>query len=243
MKTAVFAVDMQKGFTNACPDELPVPGGEKLVEPFMRLVGMTDHLVGSKDAHPPNAIWIASEEHPQFSKIDKKALSKDPIDNWDVDIYWKAHCVVGTKGFELIDGMPEVCDFDFFVYKGVEPNMHPYGACFHDIEGWALSTGVVEWLLYHKIYTVVVAGLATDYCIANTAMQLARNYFDVVVCLEACAGVSEETTKMAIERMKKYHTIPLLPEQEDDRKSLLPIKIMDTVDDVKAYLDGQQPNV
>jgi nicotinamidase/pyrazinamidase len=194
MKTAVFAVDMQKGFTNACPNELPVPGGEKIVAPFLQLTELTDYMVGSKDAHPSNAIHIATAEHPQFTPIENGGRN--------VDIYWNAHCIVGTKGYELIDGMPAVSDFHFFVYKGIEPDLHPYGACYHDL-GNKISTGVIEWLLSCDVGQVIVVGLATDYCVATTAEQLADSAFPrVAVCLEACAGVAADTTSKAIQRME-----------------------------------------
>jgi nicotinamidase/pyrazinamidase len=116
------------------------------------------------------------------------------------------HAVPGTKGFELIDGLPDVASYDFFVWKGVEPRMHPYGACYHDL-GNRMSTGAIEYLKAQGIDTVLVGGLATDYCVKNTALQLHEAGFRVVVNLAASRGVAPETTARAIEDMQAENIV------------------------------------
>lgn len=189
--TASFDVDVQKGFTPLCPDELPVAGGDTLADVLNHQAGLARLRVGSKDAHPENAIWRADEKRPQFTQVDGP----------NVDIRWNAHCIVGTKGHELIDGLPHPADYDFFVQKGMEPDMHPYGACYHDLSE-RQSTGVIEFLRCNTIETILVGGLATDYCVKTTALQLRRAGFNVVVNLAACRGIAPETVRSAIEEMK-----------------------------------------
>jgi nicotinamidase/pyrazinamidase len=191
-KTASFDVDAQKGFTPLCPDELPVPGGHTLAEELNRQAGFARLRVGSKDAHPHNPVWKAGEGGPMFS----------PVEGKHVDIRWNLHCVAGTRGHQLIDGLPHPADYDFFVQKGIEPDMHPYGACYHDLAE-RQSTGVIEYLKCNEIDTVIVGGIATDYCVKTTAMQLCRAGFRVVVNLAACRGIAEETVSAAIEEMKE----------------------------------------
>lgn len=189
--TASFDVDVQKGFTALCPEELPVPGGESLAEPLNRQADFARLRLGSKDAHPASAIWREEAGKPQFS----------PVAGKNVDIRWKLHCVAGSRGHELIDGLPHPADYDFFVQKGVEPDMHPYGACYHDLAE-RQSTGVIEFLKMNGIDTVIVGGLATDYCVKTTACQLGRAGLRVVVNLEACRGIAAETTAAAIVEMR-----------------------------------------
>lgn len=188
--TASFDVDVQKGFTPICPNELPVAGGHELAVALNRQAGLARIRVGSKDAHPVNPIWKAETANPQFS----------PVTGKNVDIRWNLHCVVGTKGHELIDGLPHPAEYDFFVQKGVEPDMHPYGACYNDLAGLQ-STGVIEFLKINGIETVIVGGLATDYCVKTTALQLCAAGFQVVVNLEACRGISPDTVQAAIDEM------------------------------------------
>lgn len=192
-KTAAFDVDAQYTFTPECPKELPVAGGTEIVPALNQQAKLARIRVGSKDAHSPKAVWIASAEQPMFSEV-----SGD-----NVDIAWNQHAVPGTKGFELIDGLPRPADYDFFVWKGIELDMHPYGACYHDLAD-KMSTGVIEYLKLNNIENVLVGGLATDYCVKTTALQLNHAGFNVIVNLEACRGIAEETIEQAIKEMKEF---------------------------------------
>jgi len=188
--TAAFDVDAQRGFTPLCPEELPVPDGDKIVDELNEQAKFSRLRIGSKDAHPPNAKWIADKEHPQFT----------PIDSLNMDMYWNAHCIIGTEGFKLLHGLPEPECYDFFVWKGMEPNMHPYGACYHDL-GDKQSTGVIEYLRTH-VNTIIVGGLATDYCVKTTVLQLLAVGYKVIINKAACRGVAKETVTTALYEMK-----------------------------------------
>lgn len=189
---ASFDVDSQYTFTEVCPDELPVPDGTKIVDELNLQATKASLRVGSKDAHSPQAIWVADEKHPQLSAVEG--------DN--VDVYWLKHAVPGTKGFELIQGLPKITEYDYFVWKGIELDMHPYGACYHDFAE-RLSTGVIEYLKSKNISTIIVGGLATDYCVKNTALQLLRAKFKVILNLAACRGIADETIEQALHEMKE----------------------------------------
>ena len=189
-KTAAFDVDAQYTFTPECPDELPVAGGTEIVEALNQQAEFACIRVGSKDAHSPKAVWVASDNRPMFT----------PVEGDNVDIAWNQHAVPGTKGFELIAGLPKPAEYNYFVWKGIELDMHPYGACYHDLAD-TMSTGVIEFLRAKGIETVVVGGLATDYCVKTTALQLRHAGFEVIVNLEACRGIANETVVQAIEEM------------------------------------------
>ena len=189
---ASFDVDAQKCFTPLCPEELPVPQGHQIASELNRQANLASVRIGSKDAHPATAVWVATEEHPQLS----------PIDGYkNVDVHWNRHAVPGTCGFELVDDLPDVTEYDFFVWKGVETNIHPYGACFHDLEE-RLSTGVIEFLNSRGITTVLVGGLALDFCVKTTALQLCRAGFVVYVNRSACRGLDESTVATALDELQ-----------------------------------------
>lgn len=176
---ASIDVDAQKGFSPICPGELPVPEGDKIVPELNKQAEFAYFRVGSKDAHPRNPVWLASQYHAVMS----------PVANQDnADLYWPAHCVPGTPGFELLPGLPKPEEYDFFVYKGIEPHMHPYGACFHDLKDQR-STGLIEWLVDNKITTVIVGGLATDYCVMTTCIQMLGHGFKVILNLGATRAI------------------------------------------------------
>lgn len=191
-RTATFDVDAQNTFTPVCPDELPVVGGTDIVAPLNAQARLARLRLGSKDAHSPQAVWVANADNPPLSAIDGEP---------NADIRWPVHAVPGTRGFELIDGLPNVASYDFFVWKGVELGMHPYGACYHDL-GNRMSTGVIEYLRGQDVDTVLVGGLATDYCVKNTALQLRDAGFRVIVNLAATRGVAPDTTQQAIAEMR-----------------------------------------
>ncbi|MGL5335995.1 MAG: nicotinamidase [Enterovibrio sp.] len=201
---ASIDVDPQRCFTPHCPNELPVIGGDALAPHLNLQASKAQFRVLSKDAHPANAVWVVENAQQMMAPL--------PFPN--ADTTWVAHAVPGTRGFELIDGLPAITDYDFVVWKGIEPDFHPYGACFHDLNG-KLSTGLIEWLQAKKVTTVLVGGLATDYCVKVTALQLKQaGHFDVWVNLSACRAINQETEKSACAEMRKagIHIINQLSE-------------------------------
>lgn len=189
--TASFDIDCQKTFTPLCPNELPVPEGDQIVDELNQQAKFALLRVGGKEAHSPDAIWIADEKHPQLS----------PVEGEDVDVRWVPHAIPGSKGFELLEGLPKPAQYDFFIWKGVELDMHPYGSCYHDIKE-RLSTGVIEFLKQNYIKTIIVGGLATDYCVKVTVLQLLKADFTVILNLGACRGLAPDTTEAAIAEMQ-----------------------------------------
>ena len=134
---ASFDIDAQKTFTPLCPDELPVAEGDQIVPELNAQAAFASLRIASRDAHSPYAKWIATPEHPCLT----------PIEGYpDLDLYWTSHAIVGTPGFEFIDGLdPEA--YDFQSLKGIEPDKHPYGACYHDLSN-KFSTGAMKSGIY-----------------------------------------------------------------------------------------------
>ena len=179
--TVSMDIDAQNGFTPNCPNELPVAGGDKIVEECNKNAKKAKFRYMSKDAHPSTGVWIANKLEPQFSKVDGCK---------NVDIHWNEHCTVGTKGFELIDGLPHPSEYDFIVYKGVEKDMHPYSPIYHDLEK-KISTGVIEMARYGRVDTFILGGLALDYCLGEAAFDLKRAGFRVIINLGATRAIGD----------------------------------------------------
>ena len=192
-KIASINVDPQKGFTPLCPDELPVPGGDEIVPALLAQNALAELVVGSSDAHSEHALFKVETAEEQFQ----------PLEHENTDCTFKMHCQPGTKGFELLDGLPKPTEYDFFVWKGVSPDLHPYGACYHDLKE-QLSTGVIEFLRCNQITDVIVGGLATDFCVATTAKQLAKTgLFNVIINMPACRGITDEGVQTQLVEMGK----------------------------------------
>jgi nicotinamidase/pyrazinamidase len=147
--------------------------------------------VASKDAHSPNAVWVATEENPQFS----------PVGLLNSDIRWNRHCEVGTPGFEFLPGLPHPSEYAFIAYKGLERDTHPYGACYHDLLN-TRSTGIIEFMKIRDIRTVIVGGLALDYCVKTTALQLRAARFNVIVNLASTRAIGDPTA--AIQELRDH---------------------------------------
>jgi nicotinamidase/pyrazinamidase len=191
MSTNVVAsidVDPQKTFTPLCPAELPVPDGDKIVNALNKQAKYAKFRLGSKDAHNNQALWLTQDCGKNIDKI------------------WPAHAIVGSDGFELLDGLPSPDEYDFFVWKGVELDMHPYGACYHDLQH-KLSTGIIEFLNFNNVTHVIVGGLALEYCVKETIMQLLAAKFNVILNLEATKALDQAAAARAIEEIKNNNGI------------------------------------
>ena len=191
--TASFEVDPQRGFTPLCPEELPVEHGHEISEELNSQSRFARYRIVSKDCHPPEAPWVA--------KNAEEVMTPVQGDYPGLDIKWPVHCVSGTEGNRLIPGLPEESSYDLVVEKGKDPLNHPYGACFHDLAEQK-STGVIEWLKQHGVKSVLVGGLATDFCVKNTVLQLCRSGFEVIVNVAACRGVAAESSDSALKEMQ-----------------------------------------
>lgn len=196
---AAIDVDAQKTFTPLCPNELPVAGGDEIVSELNAQAQYADLRVMTKDAHTLEAKWLCAD-HSQMGQ---------PTGLPDADQTWVAHAIVGTYGFELLDGLPAESEYDFCVWKGTSPELHPYGACFHDLKEQR-STGLIEWLHSQQVDTVIVGGLATDYCVKTTVLQLLQHSgIKVLVNRAACRGIAADTCEQAWAQMAQQGAVIL----------------------------------
>lgn len=105
MKIASFDVDAQNGFTRNVPQELPVPEGDEIAADLNTMALRADLRLGSKDAHPANAAWVVADP----------AHMLQPLPLANADLTWVSHCVPGTRGFELLPGLPAPIDYDYLL--------------------------------------------------------------------------------------------------------------------------------
>lgn len=187
---ASFDVDAQRGFGLKRLNELYVPGGETIVDPLNEQSKYAAIRVGSADAHNEKADHVATPEYPQLT----------PVNQENTDVRWNRHCTVGTEGFLLLEGLPNPVDYSFFVWKGISLELHPYSACYHDLKK-RLSTGVIEYLRDKGISLVVVGGLAWEFCVKETVLDLRKAGFHVILNAEATRGLTPEGITTATQEM------------------------------------------
>lgn len=180
-ETAAFDVDPQKTFTPLMPKELPVVDGHLIVDELLENHKLAKVKVVSRDCHSKKALWLTHET----SQVGKPIPQKEE----DVDVYWPSHAILGTDGWDLLEGLPHpVKGYDFVVNKGLDHDVHPYGACYHDLAN-KKSTGVIEYLKFNGIKNVIVGGLAMDFCVKSTCEQLLDAGFDVYLNYNATKAV------------------------------------------------------
>jgi nicotinamidase/pyrazinamidase len=109
---------------------------------------------------------------------------------------WPAHCVAGTPGAELHPAL-DAERVDEIVDKGQDPGTEGYSG----FEGTALEALLRE----HDVDRVTVAGLATDYCVKNTALDALRAGFHVTVDTTASRGVDVQPgdSERALEELRE----------------------------------------
>ena len=167
--TALIVVDMQPDFMPG--GALPVPEGDRLVEPvaalLRRVTGRLGTIVATQDWHPPGHASFASS-HPGREPFEQVELSGHP------QVLWPDHCLAGTPGAELHPGIPRE-PFHLVVRKGTDPRVDSYSG-FRENPGPGGArppTGLAGCLRERGVGTVAVCGLARDYCVRWTAEDAA----------------------------------------------------------------------
>lgn len=194
MSRISIEVDAQRAFSPLCPRELPVAEGDLIVPELNAQAARADYRVLTRDAHSAQAVWV----------VDSPDKMLQPLAYPHADLTWVRHAEVGSEGFLPLPGLPEPEDYDFLVHKGLDRHLHPYGACFHDRHE-RVSTGLLEWLQVRQARQIVVGGLATDYCVKDTVLQLCRHNrggWQVYVNLAACRGIDSATVAAAETAMR-----------------------------------------
>jgi nicotinamidase/pyrazinamidase len=93
---------------------------------------------------------------------------------------WPVHCVQHSAGAELHPALDR-SKVDVVIDKGQDPSTEGYS-------GFE-ATDLLELLRERGIDRLTVAGLATDYCVKNTALDALRNGLEVRVDAEGVRGV------------------------------------------------------
>jgi nicotinamidase/pyrazinamidase len=175
---ALLIIDVQNDF---CPGgALAVPDGDAVIPAINALQPGYDLVVASQDWHPPDHRSFASQ-HPGRAVGDLTTLDGLP------QVLWPDHCVQGTPGAALRADLDQARVAAIF-RKGTDRAIDSYSAAFDN--GHRKATGLIPYLRGLGVTHVDVVGLATDYCVAFTAQDLADAGFATAVLRDACRGVN-----------------------------------------------------
>lgn len=174
---ALIVIDVQNDF---CPGgKLAVADGDAILPAVNRLIGEFEHVVLTQDWHPAGHSSFASS-HPgraPFEDIDM-AYGRQTL--------WPDHCVQGTEGAAFHPALAWT-KVELVIRKGFRVGIDSYSAFFENDH--ETPTGLGGYLKERGIDTVTLCGLATDYCVAYSALDAVSLGFKADVRLEACRGI------------------------------------------------------
>jgi nicotinamidase/pyrazinamidase len=177
---ALIVVDVQNSFTPG--GSLAVPDGDAIIPVLNRIARAFRNVVLTQDWHPAGHISFASS-HP----------GKQPFETIDLhygrQVLWPDHCVQGTEG-AAIHADVDVPHAQVIIRKGFNPHVDSYSA-FMEADRTS-NTGLDGYLASRGIRTVYIAGLATDFCVAWTALDARKFGLEAIVIEDACRAIDTQ---------------------------------------------------
>jgi nicotinamidase/pyrazinamidase len=172
-----IVIDVQNCFTPG--GSLAVKEGDRIIPLINRIAKAFPNVVLTQDWHTPGHASFASS-HPGKKPFDTVQLP------YGTQVLWPDHCVQGTKGAELHPGL-DIPHAQLVVRKGYRQHIDSYSA-FYEADG-KTPTGLTGYLRDRAIKTAYFAGLATDFCVAWSAMDARKAGLDAAVIEDACRGI------------------------------------------------------
>jgi nicotinamidase/pyrazinamidase len=194
---ALLNIDPQNGF---CPNgNLAVAEGNQTVPIINSIRDAFEMVVFSQDAHTPNHASFASthgvDPFSQGWLKDGKIIEQEE-DGAVFQTFWPDHCVDGTKDAEFHPDLI-IKDTDLIIKKGTNPLVDSYSA-FYENDGVSqpkFNNGktLTETFREAGITTIVMTGLAFDYCVGFSALDAVKDGFNVIVVKDATRGIGDDT--------------------------------------------------
>lgn len=176
-KSALIVVDVQNCFVTG--GTLPVKGGEEVVPVINKLAAAFENIVVTQDWHTKGHASFAST-HAGKKPFETKKLA------YGNQVLWPDHCVQGTEDAALHKDLA-LPTAQVIVRKGYHQGVDSYSA-FTEADG-KTPTGLGGYLKQRGIKKVFVTGLATDFCVAWTAMDARKAGFEVYVIEDATRAI------------------------------------------------------
>jgi nicotinamidase/pyrazinamidase len=175
--SALIVIDVQNDF---CPGgALAVAGGDEVVPRINELIGRFDHVILTQDWHPAGHSSFAAS-HPGQVPFSMIAMA------YGDQTLWPDHCIQGPAGAEFHHSL-RWSKAALIVRKGFRKAIDSYSAFFENDR--TTPTGLAGYLRERGLNRLVLAGLATDYCVAYSALDAARLGFDTTVAMDACRAI------------------------------------------------------
>jgi nicotinamidase/pyrazinamidase len=158
---------------------LPVPEGDKIIPIINRLAPAFRHVVITQDWHTKGHISFAST-HPGKKPFETIQLP------YGTQVLWPDHCIQGTADAELHKDL-KIPHAELIIRKGYRQHVDSYSA-FLEADRQA-RTGLTGYLKERGLKNVYFVGLATDFCVAWSALDAKRAGFNASVIEDATRGI------------------------------------------------------
>lgn len=194
----LLAVDVQYDFMPG--GALAVARGDEIVPVVNRLAREFSHVVLTQDWHPRGHVSFAAN-HAGRAPFETMTLP------YGEQVLWPVHCVQDTEGAALHRDL-HVPHARLVIRKGHHSDVDSYSA-FVEADR-TTPTGLTGYLRDVGVTRVYLCGLATDYCVAWSALDARRAGFEVTVIEDACRAIDlsgslakawEDMTAAGVERI------------------------------------------
>ena len=187
---ALIVIDLQNDF---CPGgALAVQDGDRIIPRINTLMDEFSTVVLTQDWHPAT--------HSSFAANHTGAAPFSLIDMpYGPQVLWPTHCVIGTTGATFHPSL-RTDPAQMVIRKGFRPEIDSYSAFFENDH--KTPTGLDGYLRTRGVTGITFVGLATDYCVAYSALDAAQSGFHATVLMDACRAIdlngslAEATGKM-----------------------------------------------
>lgn len=177
MAQALIVIDVQNDF---CPGgALAVAEGDQIVPGINAQMQQANAVILTQDWHPAN--------HSSFASQHTGAAPYDLVDMpYGPQVLWPDHCVQGSAGAEFHPAL-DVARADMILRKGFNPAIDSYSAFFENDQ--RTPTGLEGYLRIRGLTGLDFVGLATDFCVAWSALDAVKLGFEVRVLTSLCRGI------------------------------------------------------
>ncbi|MEJ8562654.1 bifunctional nicotinamidase/pyrazinamidase [Yoonia sp. GPGPB17] len=176
MTHALLVIDVQNDF---CPGgALAVAGGDEIVAGINAKMADFDAVILTQDWHPAGHSSFASSH-------DAAPMSMTDMP-YGPQVLWPDHCIQGTPGAAFHADL-QTDRADLIIRKGYNPAIDSYSAFFENDK--TTPTGLEGYLRTRGIDTLILVGLATDFCVNYSAVDAAKLGFNVTVDLALCRAI------------------------------------------------------
>lgn len=173
----LLVVDVQNGFVPG--GNLAVPAGNEVVPVINRIAASFENVILTQDWHPAGHASFASS-HPGRNPYDVLDLGYGP------QVLWPDHCVQGTRDADFAEGLA-LPKAQLIIRKGFHTGVDSYSA-FQEADG-KTTTGLAAYLAARGMKRVFVCGLATDFCVAWSALDARAVGFETLLIEDACRAI------------------------------------------------------